>query len=299
MVRDRAAYRFRSLPTRREWELAAEGRAPRSAERLDGDYFVAVDGEVEHLGQRFVRTARRRFVAASALETITPSRFHGEHDPEGLRLPIAFVIAGGARVSRIVETAEGRVRAPAGRAERYARFSVAREVSARGRSFVVDAAGRAVARDAVRVARGRERPEGIPEGARWVHVDLDEQILIAWEGDTPVLATMVSTGKDGYETPTGLFRVSQKYVSTTMRGDDPTDGVYDVGEVPWTLFYDGSYALHGAYWHDGFGEVRSHGCTNVAPADARWLFGWSTPTLPEGWHGIREPGTWVWVTGGE
>lgn len=292
-VVDRTAHRYRSLPTRHEWERTAEGRPPRSAERLDGDYFVTVDAEVTHLGERFVRTARRRFVPASALEAITPSRFHGEHDPEGLRLPIAFVIEDGARVSHFASGAAGRLRAPIGRAERYARFPVAREVSVRGRAFVVDASGRAVPRDAVRVARAVERPEGVPEGERWVHVDLGEQILTAWEGDTPVFATMVSSGKEGYETPTGVFRVTQKYVSTTMRGDDPVDGVYDVGEVPWTLFYDGSYALHGAYWHDGFGETRSHGCTNIAPADARWLFSWSTPVLPEGWHGMRESGTWV------
>ncbi len=63
------------------------------------------------------------------------------------------------------------------------------------------------------------------------------------------------------------------------------------------MYYHHGYALHGAYWHDGFGRVRSHGCTNIAPADARWLYRWTTPTVPRGWHGRREEGSWVHNTG--
>src|SRR5690606_41101058 len=69
-----------------------------------------------------------------------------------------------------------------------------------------------------------------------------------------------------------------------MRGKDPVDGVYDVEEVPWALFYFRGYAIHGAYWHNNFGRVRSHGCTNLAPLDARWLYEWSSHQVPEGWH---------------
>src|SRR4029077_15506633 len=42
-------------------------------------------------------------------------------------------------------------------------------------------------------------------------------------------------------------------------------------------------ALHAAYWHDGFGHARSHGCVNLAPRDARWLYFWSDPQVPPGW----------------
>jgi hypothetical protein len=84
-----------------------------------------------------------------------------------------------------------------------------------------------------------------------------------------------------------------------MRGEDPVDGPYEVEEVPWTMYYSGGYALHGAYWHDQFGRVRSHGCTNLAPADARWLLRWTDPPLPAGWHSIRPPtrdgGTRVYI----
>jgi hypothetical protein len=70
-----------------------------------------------------------------------------------------------------------------------------------------------------------------------------------------------------------------------MDGDVASDGPYSIEDVPWVQYFQGSYALHGAFWHDNFGYVRSHGCVNLAPEDARTLFSWTEPKLPEGWHG--------------
>ena len=58
-------------------------------------------------------------------------------------------------------------------------------------------------------------------------------------------------------------------------------------DVPWTQNFHGPHALHTAYWHDQWGEKKSGGCVNVSPADGRFLFGWTDPPLPEGWHGMR------------
>jgi lipoprotein-anchoring transpeptidase ErfK/SrfK len=129
-----------------------------------------------------------------------------------------------------------------------------------------------------------------------MHVDLDAQVLVAYEGDRPVFATLVATGKKGYRTPTGFYRIRRKYVARRMQGPDPDHGRYDIGDVPWTMYYHGGLAIHGAYWHDAFGAVRSHGCTNVPPQAARWLFQWSDPEIPRGWKGIHEAGTWVYFT---
>jgi lipoprotein-anchoring transpeptidase ErfK/SrfK len=156
-----------------------------------------------------------------------------------------------------------------------------------------------VPRERVRVARGIARPDGIPARAKWIHVDLSEQTLVAYEGDRPVFATLVSTGREdtGHATPTGLFWVGEKHVTVTMSGEDPVDGYYEVAEVPWTQFYDGSYALHGAYWHDTFGKTRSHGCTNISPSDARWLFHWTDGEVRPGFHARRGMhGTGVYIT---
>ncbi len=155
--------------------------------------------------------------------------------------------------------------------------------------------GLAVEREHVRVARRAPEDERV-ESDTFIHVDLDEQVLVAYENGDPVYATLVSSGKEGYDTPRGVFRIAKKFLSVTMSGEDPHDGPYEVEEVPWTMYYWESYALHGAYWHDDFGKVRSHGCTNLSPSDARWLFGWTSPELPAGWHGFNEHGTYVQFT---
>ncbi len=66
-----------------------------------------------------------------------------------------------------------------------------------------------------------------------------------------------------------------------LNGEDP----YSVATVPWTQFFspEKGLALHTAYWHDVFGTRRSHGCVNLAPRDARWLYFWSDPQVPPGW----------------
>ena len=84
-----------------------------------------------------------------------------------------------------------------------------------------------------------------------------------------------------------------------MDGDVASDGPYSIEDVPWIMYYSGSYALHGAFWHNNFGRTRSHGCTNLAPQDAKALFGWTEPRMPDNWHGVwatpERPGTRVVV----
>jgi len=72
-------------------------------------------------------------------------------------------------------------------------------------------------------------------------------------------------------------------------GNVAADAPYSIEDVPWTMYFDGSYALHGASWHANFGHPMSHGCVNLSPADARALFAWTEPRLPDGWHGVFAP----------
>ncbi|MGL5131381.1 MAG: L,D-transpeptidase [Planktothrix sp.] len=110
---------------------------------------------------------------------------------------------------------------------------------------------------------------------RWILIDLSRQRLIAWEGNQPVYAVIVSTGKADTPTRTGVFKVYTKYETTRMTGPD-----YDVPDVPYTMYYDGGMAIHGAYWHNLFGTPVSHGCTNVAVDHAKWLFDWASVGTP-------------------
>jgi lipoprotein-anchoring transpeptidase ErfK/SrfK len=92
--------------------------------------------------------------------------------------------------------------------------------------------------------------------------------------------------------------IYQKEVSATMDGDlEATADSYALRDVPFVQYFHQGYALHGAYWHDEFGKMRSHGCVNLAPADAAWLFEWTDPAVPADWHGVlnKERGTVVVV----
>lgn len=105
---------------------------------------------------------------------------------------------------------------------------------------------------------------------RWIEIKLSSQRLIAWEGKTPVYAILISTGKASTPTQPGVFTIQTRDRYARMRGDD-----YDIGDVPYTMYYSGSYAIHGAYWHRRFGTPVSHGCVNLAVDHARWLFNWA------------------------
>ena len=110
---------------------------------------------------------------------------------------------------------------------------------------------------------------------RWIQVDLSEQRLITWQGNKPVFGVIVSTGKKSTPTPTGVFNIYTKLVKTRMKGED-----YDIPNVPHTMYYQGGYGIHGAFWHNNFGIPVSHGCVNVAPNHAKKIFNWASVGTP-------------------
>jgi lipoprotein-anchoring transpeptidase ErfK/SrfK len=115
---------------------------------------------------------------------------------------------------------------------------------------------------------------------RWIQVDLSSQRLIAWQGNQQIHAVIISTGKAGNDTPLGTFSIQSKHRTARMQGED-----YDVPDVPFTMYYSGNYAIHGAYWHHQFGTRVSHGCINVAVDHAEWLYHWAsvgTPVVVQG-----------------
>jgi lipoprotein-anchoring transpeptidase ErfK/SrfK len=139
------------------------------------------------------------------------------------------------------------------------------------------------------------RPDGVAAGERWIDVDLDQQWLVAYEGDTPVFVTLVSTGRPpDWSTPTGIYRITFKEAVARMQDPGGLAEEWNVADVPWSMHFRRNFALHGTYWHDGFGRVRSHGCVNLSTQDAKRLYAWSTPNPPLGWTEIeseRDRGT--------
>ncbi|HEY9671630.1 MAG TPA: L,D-transpeptidase [Waterburya sp.] len=106
---------------------------------------------------------------------------------------------------------------------------------------------------------------------RWIEVDLSRQRLIAWNGTTRVYSLPISTGKRSTPTPTGTYAIQSKQRYSHMRGRD-----YNVPNVPYTMYFSGGYAIHGAYWHRNFGTPVSHGCVNLPVSQSRRLFNWAS-----------------------
>lgn len=108
-------------------------------------------------------------------------------------------------------------------------------------------------------------------GERRIVVDISDQTITAYQGEEMVFRTSVSTGKPGWRTLPGTFKIQRKYDQTRMTGPD-----YDTPDVPWTMYYDGAFAIHGAYWHNNFGTPVSHGCVNLRVEEAKALYQWAS-----------------------
>ena len=134
---------------------------------------------------------------------------------------------------------------------------------------------------------------------KWIEVSLDEQKVRAWEGNRVVLEFPVSSGKWA-PTPTGDFRIWYKTRRQKMEGGSKDLGTYYyLPNVPHNMFFYKGYAIHGAYWHNNFGNPMSHGCVNSPLANAAEIFDWAGPVVPEGQNVVRSspenPGTRVFV----
>ncbi len=145
------------------------------------------------------------------------------------------------------------------------------------------------------------RPSGVSPTDKWIEVNKFEQTLAAYEGDKMVYATLVSSGLPQWDTDSGLFRVYMKIKIAKMSGREGKPDYYFLEDVPWAMYFNKDMALHGAYWHDKFGFKHSHGCVNLPPVDAVWLWNWTTPDSSDKSFIVvadrknNTEGTWVWV----
>lgn len=118
------------------------------------------------------------------------------------------------------------------------------------------------------------RPFGVKSDEKWIDVNLSTQTLNAYEGNNLMYTTLVSSGTDDHPTVTGMFRVWLRFESQTMDGALLGYDYY-LENVPYVMYFFEDYALHGAFWHNNFGYQMSHGCVNLSPSDAGWLYSWS------------------------
>lgn len=237
---------------------------------------VRAVGEKRIRGIRYAELGDGSLIEPHAIAPSSPSPFRGVTVLAG-KLDMAWT-----------RRAIGVFAKPGGRAIRTlpVRSQVTIRETSADRRFVRIAESEWVARGELRVPVVAEQlPPTVADDERWFDVDLDQQVLVAYEGLRPVYATLVSTGRPAHPTRPALARVVVKHRATTMT-DTAADDSYSVADVPWAMFYEHTLALHGTYWHDGFGAVRSHGCVNLAPRDARILYDWSAPEVPPGWNAV-------------
>lgn len=110
-------------------------------------------------------------------------------------------------------------------------------------------------------------------GDKHIYVDLSTQRLYAYQGNSLVMNTFISSGKWD-PSPVGNFHIWEKLISTTMAGGSGADA-YNLPNVPYVMYFYQDYGLHGAYWHNNFGHPMSHGCINERLVDAKSLYDWA------------------------
>lgn len=299
------------IETGTEWTADVEGGAVptkipfRFVERvLLKGFYVTIAMKLYRNGRVWYKTVRGHLIDGSSVRITTPPYTKGCEINYGQDLPVIFVkrrrvdvYSYDAESSRMRRVAE----------EFLSRFDsafVESEVEIEGRRFLKIGSDRYIRKKDVLLVEKASPPAVVKSTTKkWIDVNISKQVLVAYEGERPVYAALVSTGRENenveYKTPRGIFSILSKHVTSTMSNFYATDGPYMIEDVPWTMYFIGSYALHGAFWHNGFGRMRSHGCVNLSPHDARWLFYWAEPELYEGFHSVyssaEHPGTIVKV----
>ena len=292
LARKRAAERKKKEQEQERALARKRARLPLNSQTpfMEAGFVVTLADKVKQAGSTWWKTTRGGYVQASRVHRKQTQDFVGGEIPAEGRFAFGFVESerGGSASAR---DEKGALKWKKKLEHRQFLAFAAEELVGR-QAYLVTADGLYVRKADLRLAVPASRPDEVAAWERWIDVDLERQLLVAYEGDVPVYATLVSSGKRGtaeesFLTPKGQYRITAKHVSSSMDGNAASDGRYSIQDVPWAMFFSGNYALHGAFWHRKFGERRSHGCVNLGPSDARWLFWWTTPFVPEGWHGVN------------
>lgn len=274
---------------------------------LQPGFYVTLDRRFERDGETYWRTQQNGFVPATNLRRKDWSRFRGQAlDGESWDLPVAVTRREETTVYRL--NPRGKLKPTRERLQNRSWLAVHSRRRIDDTVYLLVGGERLVREAEVMVVEPTAPPEGLGEGDRWIDVDLERQIAVAYDWKRPRYVTLVSTGRtktpspeQSYLTPKGLHRIRGKHLTSTMDNDEPGEPPYSLEDVPYVMYFKGAYAFHSAFWHDRFGRPRSHGCINMAPYDAKWLFNWAGPDLPATWHGGMatedNPGTWVHVHG--
>ena len=308
-------------------ELREEDPTGSIEKRMIKGFYVALDRDSKDFGAHWWKTISGYYVPYERLYVAPmPTSFHGvwlNQDPPadyygttvdaGLpalparridKLPVAFVLY---KQRTYHPSDDDKKMVPGDWAQHFTVTTLTgQHRSVNKQAYVETDDGYWLREDLIVLTNPGPPPPGLLPGEKWIDVNLKNETLVAFEGDKPVYATLLSSGKRDLEhrekdhpSHNGTFRIREKHIAATMDADTATDGPYSIEDVPWIQYFNGSIAIHGAFWHAEFGHTKSHGCLNLAPWDAKAIFGWTEPQLPPGWHGVAatadHPGTRVIV----
>lgn len=279
------------------------------AQRMMKGFYIAIDKTFKWDGRTWYKTTKGLVTPSDRFWQTAGSEFQGVAlDGEKWKLPVAWVFGARKTAPTYEIDLETNERKPKGSKKHFEAVQLEYDYHRVGDTDYLRMADGDWIRDFhVRMTTPGPRPKEVGESERWIDVDISEQTLVVFEGDRPIYATLISSGKESkvkeqdHSTPRGMWRVREKHIASTMDGDGTAAGdlPYSIEDVPYIMYFHKSYATHGAFWHRNYGVQMSHGCVNLAPLDAKWVFYHSEPPIPEGFHGAwsseTRPGTWVVV----
>ena len=269
------SFGYRALQT-------AEDGVP-DAELLKGFGVAIARVENNPQGTAFGLTSEGLWVPMRDLSPVAPLAFHGRELAGTLN--VAWVVSKTALASR----APGEPKDPNRRLGKFQELDVFEERESSGHRWFRFADNAWLSDRDARAPTRADSPSELRPGERWIDVDVQNQTLTAYVGERPVFATLVSTGRGAegsiLATPRGTRRLWVKLRASNMDNLDDQSATenYAIQAVPWVMYFERGYGLHGTFWHREFGSKHSHGCVNLSPLDAERLFAWTSPRLPPGW----------------
>lgn len=251
----------------------------------------------------FALTSEMDLVPLDRVHLLSESQLAGLVLSEQRTLPVAFVVKGAVALWTRLDSGAFVPHRELRQAGLYLTGSA-------GKGGMLETeGGEWVAGSQVRIVPVRDSFPSVATGRRkWIDISIRDQTLVAYEGRTPVYVALVSAGRgglgdegdsnpEGERTVRGTFMIHEKSISSRMDGEDDRADSFELQDVPWVQYFHRGFALHGAYWHNAFGQKRSHGCINLSAKDSAWLFDWTDPPVPPGWHAVlnKKRGTVVHI----
>ncbi|MBK8257153.1 MAG: L,D-transpeptidase [Polyangiaceae bacterium] len=262
------------------------------AKRMVKGFFVAVDKTFGWNNRAWYKTTAGLVAPSDRMYIVKPPSSKGIDVPDGVK-QVGFITA--AKAAKYTWDPEKKKITVSGSVARFSAFGLTGQTISK-ETIVYRQTTEGWWMKAIdgTYAEPSPAPSEVKPGEKWIDVNLSRKTLLAMEGDKPVYAALISPGrrsknkKKDHPTVQGTFRIREKHVAVTMDGDGTVAGdlPYSIEDVPYVAYFEGSYALHAAFWHNNFGREMSHGCVNLSPLDAKKVFFWAEPKLPRGWHAV-------------